>query len=107
MIIPYLRDMINSHEAPIRNSNGIIVEDDHFGESKIQLTMQINFISSLDPRKSCMIYSKSDNVEITMGNETGGIIKSLFEYFWRNYQKNLEEKMKDSNFVFESIDLLN
>ena len=24
----------------------------------------------------------------------------------KNYQKNLEEKVKDSNFVFESVDLL-
>ena len=26
--------------------------------------------------------------------------------FLNNYQKKLEEKMKDSNFVFESVDLL-
>ena len=32
----------------------------------------------------------------------GDIFQKLFEYFLKNYQKDLEEKMKDSNFVFES-----
>ena len=53
-----------------------------------------------------MMDSKSDNVEITMGSETDDLIKELFESFFKNYQKNLEEKMKDSNLVFESVDLL-
>ena len=50
--------------------------------------------------------SKRDNVEIIMGIETDNIIKELFESFLNKYQKTLEEKMKDSNFGFESIDLL-
>ena len=48
--------------------------------------------------------SKSESVEITMGNKTDYIIKELFESFLKNYQKNLEEKMKDSKFIFESVD---
>ena len=97
--------MINNHKAPITDSNGII-KDNLFGEWKIQLTMQINFVSSLDPEKNCTIDSKSDNAEIVLGSETDNIIKEFFESFLENYQKNLEEKMKDSNFVFESVDLL-
>ena len=50
--------------------------------------------------------SKRDNVEIIMGIETDNIINELFESFLNKYQKTLEEKMKDSNFGFESIDLL-
>ena len=50
--------------------------------------------------------SKSDNVEILMGIETDKIIKEVFEYFLNKYQKNLENKMKNSDFVFESVDLL-
>ena len=50
--------------------------------------------------------SKRDNVEIIMGIETDNIIKELFESFLNKYQKTLEEKIKDSNFGFESIDLL-
>ena len=79
--------------------------NDLSGEWKIQLTMQINFASSLDPRKNHIIESKSDNVEIIMGIETDDVIKEL-KFFLKNYQKNLEEKMKDSSFVFESVDLL-
>ena len=81
--------MINNHKAPIKDSNGIIIEDDLFGEWKIQLTMQITFISSLDTGEICTMDSKSDNVEITMGNETDDIINELFESFLENYQKNL------------------
>ena len=50
--------------------------------------------------------SKSDNIEIMMGTETDNIIKELFESFLKRYQQNLEEEMKDSNFVFDSVDLL-
>ena len=67
-IIPYLRDMINSNKAWIRDSNGIIIEDELVGEWKIHLIMRINFIYSLDPERNLVMDSKSDNVEITMGN---------------------------------------
>ena len=105
MIMPYLENMINNHKATIRDSNSII-KDDLSGEWKIQLTMRINFVSSLDPGKNRIMDSKSDNVQIIMGIKTDYIIKELFESFLKNYQKDLEEKTKDSNFVFESVDLL-
>ena len=98
--MPYLKNMINNHKATIRDSNDIS------GEWKIQLTMRINFVSSLDPEKNRIMDSKSDNVEIIMGIETDNIIKELFESFLNKYQKNLKEKMKDSNFAFENIDLI-
>ena len=89
MIMPYLRDMINKHKGLIKlkDPTGIITEDDLFGEQKIQLTMQINFISSLDPREICTMDPKSDNVEITIGNETDDTIKELFESFLKKYQE--------------------
>ena len=90
---PFLRDMINNHKA--------------HGEWKIQLTMQITFISSLDTGKFRIMNSKSDNVEIMMGIETDDIINELFESFLKKYQEGLETKMREgSNFVFESVDLL-
>ena len=71
MVMPYLIEMINNHKAPIiKDSNGIIIADDLSGEWKIQLTIQINFVSSLDSREIGTMDSKSDNVEIIMGNET-------------------------------------
>ena len=99
MNMPYLRDMINNHKAPVRlrNPTRIIIEDDLFGEWKIQLTKQINFISSLGHGEIRTMDSKKDNVEILMGSERGDIIKELFESFLEKYQKKLEEKMKDSS----------
>ena len=75
-------------------------------EWKIQLTMQINFISSKDSEETRMMYTKSHNIEIMMGNETDEIIEKLFESVLQNYQKDLEESMRVSGFVRDSIDLL-
>ena len=86
MITPYLEKMINNHKATIKDFN------DLSREWKIQLTMRINFVSSLDPEKNSCNDSKSDDVEIMMGIETDNIIKELFESFLNRYQKNLEEK---------------
>ena len=56
--------------------------------------MQITFISSLDTGEIRTMDSKSDNVEITMGNEADDIIKELFESFKKRYQEGSETKMK-------------
>ena len=72
IIKPFLRDMINNHKT--------------HGEWKIQLTMQITFISSLDTGEFRIMNSKSDNVEIMMGIETDDIIDELFESFLKKYQ---------------------
>ena len=68
--------------------------------------MQISFISFLDSGEICTMDSKSDNIEITIDNEADDIIKELFESFKKRYQEGLETKMKGSQFVFESVDLL-
>ena len=41
-----------------------------------------------------------------MGNKIDDVIKELFESFKKRYQEGLETKMKESQFVFESFDLL-
>ena len=68
--------------------------------------MQINFISSKDSEETSTMHTKSHNIEIMMGNETDEIIEKLFESVLQNYQKDLEESMRGSGFVFDSIDLL-
>ena len=50
--------------------------------------------------------TKSDNIEIMMCSETDEIIKGLYKSFLQRHQKGLEEKMRGSKFVFESVDLL-
>ena len=46
MIRPYLSDMINDHKAQGNDSGKTIIKHKTQGELKIQLTMEINFISS-------------------------------------------------------------
>ena len=41
-----------------------------------------------------------------MGNETNEIIEELFDSLLQNYKKGLEEKMKGSDFLLDSVDLL-
>ena len=54
--------------------------------------MQINFISSLEHGEICTMDSKSDNLEITMGNETDDIIKELLNLFWKIIRKIWKKK---------------
>ena len=76
-------------------------------ECKIQLSMQIIFISSLGTGEFHIMHSKSDNAEIMTGIETDYIINELFEFFLKRYHEKLETRMKEgSKFVFESADLL-
>ena len=98
--------MINNHKASIKHPNGIIIEDNIHGEWKIQLTIQINFIS-FETGEIRTMNSKRDNVKIVMGIETDDIINELFKSFFKKYQEGLETKMREgSNFVFESVNLL-
>ena len=96
--------MINNHKAPLEGYSSN--DNDLYGESKIQLTMQINFISSIDPGEIRTMDSKSKNIEILMGSKKDDVINKLFESFLQKYQEKLEEKMEKSKFVFESVDLL-
>ena len=73
---------------------------------KIHLIMQINFISHKDSKETRAMYTKSRNIEIMEGNETDEIIDELFESLLQNYQKNLEEPMRRSEFGPDSIDFL-
>ena len=46
------------------------------------------FYSSKDSKENPTIYSKSDNTEILIGNETDEIIKELFDSLLQRYKKN-------------------
>ena len=52
------------------------------------------------------IFQTGPDIEIMMGNETDEIIDKLFESFSQNYQKDLEESMRGSNFNFDSVNIL-
>ena len=92
MIRAYLTDLINDHKTR--------------REWKIQLTMEINFTSFKDSEETRSMLTKSHNIAIMVGNETDRIIEKLFESLLQNYKKDLEESMRGSEFVRDSIDLL-
>ena len=92
IIRPYLRNKINNHKVPIKLKDPNDTEDDLSGDWKIQLTIQITFISSLDAGKIITMDSKSDNEEIMIVYETDDIIKKLFESLKKRYQEKLEIK---------------
>ena len=69
------------------------------GEWKIQSTVAINFFSSKDSKETRTMYTRSNNIEIMIGNETDEIIEELFESLLQKYQKGLEEPMKGNEFV--------
>ena len=48
------------------------------GEWKIHLTMVINFISSNDSNEARTLHTKSDNIEIMIGNEADDITDEKF-----------------------------
>ena len=87
MIRPYLRDMINNHKAPIKLKvpSGEITDDDTFGEWKIHLTMQINFISSKDSGEIHTM--NSELIEIMMGSETDDITGKFLNLFCKDIRK--------------------
>ena len=68
--------------------------------------MSTNFISSNGSDETRNMHTKTNNIEIMMGRETDKIIDKLFKSLLQNYQKDLEESMRGSNFVFNSVDLL-
>ena len=90
MIRPYLRYILSDYKTQ--------------RERKTQLTIITNFKSSKDSDEIRTMNTKSNNIEIIMGNKTN--VEELFESLLQKYQEVLEEKMRGSKFVFESIDLL-
>ena len=109
MIRPYLSNIINDHKTQgewrIQSGNTIIKHKTQ-SEWKIQLSMAINFISSKDSDETRIMHVKSNNVEILMGSETNEIIEELFKSFLQRYQEGLEETMRGSEFIFDSVEAL-
>ena len=54
--------------------------------------MKINFISSKDSDEIRAMHTKSNNIEIMVGNETNEIIEDFFKSLLQKYQEGLEEK---------------
>ena len=109
-IKPYLIEMINKHKAQGKkwriHSGNKRIQRTTQGEFKIQLTMAINFIFSKDSDETRTMRTKSDNIAVMMGSQTDEVIEELFKSFLQRYQERLEESMRGSNFIFDSVDAL-
>ena len=77
------------------------------GEWKVQLTIEVNFIS-LKPGsdETRIMYTKSDNVEIMFADDNDYIIEQLFESLLQKYEEKLQHKMKGSDFEFDDVNFL-
>ena len=115
MIRLNLSDIINGHKTQsewIIHSDNTIIKHKTQSEWKIQLTMAINLISSKDSDETGTMHAKNiiemkyNNVEIMMGSETKEIIEELLKFFLQRYQEGLEESMRGSEFIFDSVDAL-
>ena len=106
-IKPYLSDIMNNYKTQGTwriHSDNKTIEHKTQSEWKIQLTMKVNFISSLpDSDVTRIMHPTSDNIEIMMGSKTDEIIEELFKSLQQRYQKGLEESMHGSHCTFDGV----
>ena len=65
--------------------------------------MKPKFISSTGSSKKHTMLTKSDNVEIIIGNDTDKTIQELFDSVLNRYQEWLNQSMVGSNLVFDNV----
>ena len=53
------------------------------------------------------MHTKINNIEIMVGSETDEITGELFKSLLQRSEEALEESMKRSEFIFDSVNLLN
>ena len=68
--------------------------------------MKKNLLSTTNFAEHCQKHSKSDSSEIMSGFDTDEVIGEFFEYLVQRYKIGLEQSMKGSNFVIDSVDRL-
>ena len=73
----------------------------------MQLTIEVSFIS-LKPGsdETRIMYTRSDNIEMMLGDDNDDIIEQLFESLLQKYEENLQNKMKGSEFEFDGVNFL-
>ena len=93
LIEKYLRELIEEYKLK--------------GEWKVQLTIEVNFIS-LKPGsdETCIMYTRSDSTEVMFGDDNDDIIDQLLESLLKKYEENLRNKMRGSEFEFDGVNFL-
>ena len=84
LIGKYLRELIEEYKLK--------------GEWKVQLTIEVNFIS-LKPGsdETRIMYTRSDNIEIMFGENNDDIIEQLFESLLQKYEETYRIKWEDQS----------
>ena len=99
-----LKEYLNLTEKYLRE---LIEEYKRKGEWKVQLTIEVKFISlkpgSDETRIMC---TRSDNIEIMFGDDNDDIIDQLFESLLQKYEENLQNKMRGSEFEFDGVNFI-
>ena len=99
-----LKEYFNLIEKYLRE---LLEEYKQKGEWKVQLTIEVHFIS-LKPGsdETRIMYTRSDNIEIMFGDDNDDIIEQLFESLLQKYEENLQNKMRGSEFEFDGVNFL-
>ena len=99
-----LKEYLNLIENYLRE---LLEEYKQKGEWKVQLTIEVNFIS-LKPGsdETRIMYTRSDNIEIMFVDNNDGIIEQLFESLLKKYEENLQNKMRGSEFESDGVNFL-
>ena len=68
---------------------------------------EINFIS-LKPGsdETRIIHTRSDKIEIMIGDDNDDIIEELFRSCLQKYEENLQNEMRGSDFEFDGVNFL-
>ena len=68
----------------------------------------INSFISLKPGsdETRIMHTRSDNIEIMIGDDNDNIIEELFKSFIQKYEENLQNKMSGPDFEFDGVNFL-
>ena len=99
-----LKQYLNLIEKYLRE---LLEEYKQKGEWKVQLAIEVNFIS-LKPGsdETRIMYTRSNNIEIMLGDDNDDIIEQLFESFLKKNEQNFQNKMRGSEFEFDAVNFL-
>ena len=52
------------------------------------------------------MHTRSDNIEIMIGDDNDDIIEELFKSFLQKFEENFQQKMRGSDFEFDGVNFL-
>ena len=95
-----LDEYLNKIESYLGN---IIISLQNSYTRKIQLTIKINFISLKDTEEERVIHENSDKIKFH--NKVNDVVNELFKSLLSKYRDGLEASMKESDYIFDSVQL--